>query len=203
MLSPGADRSHFYPDAAPILIKLIGDQKTRKVLGAQILGLGEASKRLDVLATALRFGATADDLATLDLGYSPPYSEALDNVIQAANIMRNKLDGLAQSVSPVTVKQKLERNDDFILLDVRTPAEFAQRRINAPQVQLLPLSKLRDSLDELPRDKEIVSTCQISLRGYETFRILKGAGFDKVAFLDGGIAAWPYALALGSAGKTG
>ena len=54
---------------------------------------------------------------------------------------------------------------------------------------------------EIPRDKEIVAFCKISLRGYEAARILLGAGFapDKVAIMDGGLTAWPYPKANGRA----
>jgi rhodanese-related sulfurtransferase len=72
-------------------------------------------------------------------------------------------------------------------------------RIEDPRVKLVPLGKLRASLDELPRDKEIVTFCKISLRGYEAQRILDGAGFENVRFMDGGVVAWPYEVATGAA----
>lgn len=61
-------------------------------------------------------------------------------------------------------------------------------------VLAIPLGKLRERAGELPRDKEIVPFCKISLRGYEAARILLEKGLDpeKVTFLDGGIVAWPY-----------
>ena len=175
-LSPAPDHAHYYPGAKVILVKLIADADTRKVLGVQVVGPGEAAKRVDVVASALCFGATVDDLATLDLGYAPPYSGALDNVIHAANIIRNKLDGVAKAISPIKVKAKMEAVDSFVLLDVRGPSEYEMMRIKDPRVKLIPLGRLRDSLDQLPRDKEIIPFCKISLRGYEAQRILEGAG---------------------------
>ncbi|HEY63716.1 MAG TPA: FAD-dependent oxidoreductase [Caldilineae bacterium] len=197
-LAPGPDKPHYYPTAQTLLIKLIADADTRRLLGIQAVGPGEADKRVDVAATALRFKATVDDVATLDLTYAPPYSQALDNLIHAANIVRNKIDGLAESISPQEVKAKMDRGDDFILLDVRSPAEYEAVRIEDPRVRLIPLGRLRPSLDDLPRDKEIIPFCKISLRGYEAYRILKGAGFTNVRFMDGGIVAWPYELKQGA-----
>jgi rhodanese-related sulfurtransferase len=197
-LAPGPDKPHYYPTAQTLLIKLIADADTRRLLGIQAVGPGEADKRVDVAATALRFKATVDDVATLDLAYAPPYSQALDNLIHAANIVRNKIDGLAESISPQEVKAKMDRGDDFILLDVRSPAEYEAVRIEDPRVRLIPLGRLRPSLDDLPRDKEIIPFCKISLRGYEAYRILKGAGFTNVRFMDGGIVAWPYELKQGA-----
>ena len=193
-LIPGADRPHYYPGAQQIIVKLIADAKTRKVLGSQIIGPGEAAKRIDILATALSMGATIDQVANLDLAYAPPYSEALDNVIHAANVLRNILDGVTRKVTAAEVKARLDSGEDFVLLDVRSPQEYEAVRIEDPRVKLLPLGKVRSSLASLPKDKPIVTFCKVSLRGYEAERILSGAGFPDVAFMEGGIATWPYEL---------
>jgi len=197
-LAPAPDHAHYYPGAKVILVKLIADARTRRVLGIQVVGPGEAVKRVDVVATALCTGATVDDLAYLDLGYAPPYSGALDHVIHAANIIRNKLDGIAKAISPIEVKAKMDAGEDFVFLDVRGPAEYEAMRIEDPRVKLIPLGKLRSSLDQLPKDKEIITFCKISLRGYEAQRILEGAGFEHVRFMDGGVIAWPYEIVQGS-----
>ena len=194
-LCPGPDRAHYYPGAATLLVKLIADAASRKVLGTQILGPGDADKRVDVMATALRFGATVDDLANLDLGYTPPFSEAMDNLHHAANILRNKIDGVAEGLSPFEVRAKLNNGEDFVLLDVRSPVEVEALRIDAPNITYLPLGKLRNELAHLPTDKPIVTFCKVSLRGYEALRILKGAGFENVSFMDGGVVAWPFEYA--------
>jgi NADPH-dependent 2,4-dienoyl-CoA reductase/sulfur reductase-like enzyme/rhodanese-related sulfurtransferase len=191
---PGADRPHYYPGSQQIILKLIADAKTRKVLGAQILGPGEVAKRIDVLTTAMSLGATVDQVANLDLAYAPPYSEALDNVIHAANGLRNILDGVTRKVTAAEIKARLDSGEDFLLLDVRSPQEYEAVRIEDPRVKLLPLGKLRSSLTALPKDKPIVTFCKVSLRGYEAERILSGAGFTDVAFMEGGITTWPYAL---------
>lgn len=194
---PGPDRAHYMPAAQTLLIKLVVDANDGRVLGAQVVGPGDVNKRLDVLATAMHFRATVDDLSAIDLSYAPPYSSAIDPVATAANVVRNKREGLAPSLTPIQVKEKMDRGDDFILLDVRTPGEYEAMRIDDPRVRLLPLDKLRSRLSELPRDKEIVTLCKVSLRGYEALRILAGAGFENVRLMDGGLAAWPYTTVSG------
>ena len=161
-------------------------------MGGQVVGPGESAKRIDVLATALTFGAVVDDVANLDLAYAPPYNSALDPLHNAANVIRNKQSGYARTLTPMEVKNKLERGDDFIFLDVRSPAEWEACRIEATQVRLLPLRELRRRLDELPKDAEAVLFCQTSVRAYQAQRILDGAGFKDIKFMDGSIAAWPY-----------
>ncbi|MDD3375453.1 MAG: FAD-dependent oxidoreductase [Candidatus Omnitrophica bacterium] len=190
LLSPAPDKAHFYPDAKPIFIKMIIDKKTRRILGFQAVGLGEVDKRIDVAATAITANMTVDQIANLDLCYAPPYSPAMDNIITAANIARNKLDGLYLSLTPDEVKKKMENSEDFILLDVRSQEEYDETYIE--NSTLIPLGQLRKRISEIPDNKEIIVFCKISLRGYEAALILQANGFKNVKVMDGGIVAWPY-----------
>jgi NAD(P)H-nitrite reductase large subunit len=93
-------------------------------------------------------------------------------------------------ITPMEVRTMLETRRDFVILDVRSPAEHQQEQLD--HATLIPLGALRSRLSELPRDKEIVTFCKVSLRGYEAARILQGAGFPRVKVMDGGMAVWPY-----------
>lgn len=192
VLSPSPDKAHFFPGARPIMLKLIAERGTGRILGLQAAGEGAVDKRLDAAATAITFKATAEQLAQVDLAYAPPFSAAMDNLIVAADILKNKLSGHARGISPRDVKRKFDEQDDFFLLDVRSPAEHNEMGIGG--AKLIPLGMLREKLDELPKDKEIVTFCKVSLRGYEAQKILNAAGFENVRFMDGGIMAWPYEL---------
>ena len=189
-LGPAPDKAHFMPGAKPLLLKLIVDSKTRRLIGAESVGPGAGDKRIDVAAMAITAGMTVDELANADLCYAPPYSPAMDNIITAANIARNKLDGYMIGVSSEQVHRMLEEAEDFVFLDVRSPGEYDQVRLQGST--LIPLGALRSRLDELPNDKSIVTFCKISLRGYEAALILKAAGFKDVRVMDGGIVMWPY-----------
>jgi len=193
-LVPGYEHATYYPKGREILVKLVAEKATKRLLGGQVVGPGETAKRVDVLATALTFSATADDLANTDLSYAPPYNSALDPLHNAANVIRNKQAGYARALTPMEVESKFRSGDDFIFLDVRSPAEWDTQRIEAPQTRLLPLRELRRKLDKLPRDAEIVIFCHSSVRAYQAQRILDGAGFKNVKFMDGSIAAWPYEI---------
>ncbi len=187
---PSPDRAHYYPGTNYIRLKVVVDAKTGKVIGAQCTGLGVVDKRIDVLATAIQAGMTVDDLSNLDLAYAPPYSAALDAVITAANVAKNKRDGLFEGITAFELREKLEKGEDVIVLDVRSDDEFRQRRIETEKLLHIPLLELRERVSELPKDKEIVVVCQLGLRGYEAARILKGYGFEKVKVLEGGMAFW-------------
>jgi rhodanese-related sulfurtransferase len=189
-LMPALDRAHFMPNAALIMIKLIADAKTRKLLGMQAIGYGEVAKRMDVAVTALTGGLTVDDVANLDLSYAPSYSNALDNIHTACNIIRNKLDGYMAGISPVEARRILDAGEELAFLDVRTHAEFEDQRLEG--CIHIPLPVLRARLSELPRDKDIAVYSQSSLSAYEAFIILRAEGFTKVKVLDGGLLMWPY-----------
>lgn len=192
-LAPGPDKAHFMTAARPLMLKLVADRGTRKLLGAQAVGPGAGDKRIDVAAMALTAGMTVDQLAHADLCYAPPYSPAMDNILTAANVLRNKLDGVFRGVSAETLKAELDSGQPPALLDVRTPGEVEQAHL--PGSLFIPLGALRGRLDEVPRDRPVVCFCKVSLRGYEAARILQAAGYDDVRVLDGGLAMWPYALA--------
>ena len=198
VLCPGPDMPHYYPTARPMCIKLVVNRRTRQLIGFQAVGHGDVAKRLDVAATAMSFGATIDAIAHLDLGYAPPYSPPLDPILTAVHIAQNKLDGITRAISPVEFKQRMDLGDtEMVLLDVRSPKERTEVLLPYEDRTIhIPLGALRERTAELPKDKWIIPFCKLSLRGYEAERILSGAGFPHVAFLDGGVLGWPYELVV-------
>ena len=190
------ENASYYPGGREILVKLVAEKSSGRLLGGQAIGPGEVAKRIDVLATGLAFGATAEDVANFNLAYAPPFSNAMDPLHKAANVIRNKISGCAAALNPMEVKHLLETNENAILLDVRSPGEWDSCRIETPQTKLLPLGELRSKLDSLPRDAEIVIYCQTGTRAYQAQRILASEGFENVTFLDGGIIAWPYGVTV-------
>ncbi len=194
VLWAGPDMPHYMPQSKPIIIKMVASRQSRKLLGVQAIGLGDASKRLDVGASAIYFGATVDDIANIDLGYAPPFAPPIDPIATTAHVLANKLEGIARSLSPLEAKQRIDRGDDILLLDVRTPDEYRMLRLPYANVIHIPLGALRQKAQELPRDKDILAFCKVSLRGYEAQLILNSEGFKRVWFIEGGLAAWPFEL---------
>lgn len=191
----GPDRPHYMPGAQQIIVKMIASKSDRKLLGVQIAGKGDVSKRLDVAATVIRFGGTLEELTDIDFGYAPPYAPPLDPLAVAAHLMINKLDGIANGISAQEARSRIEQGN-ITLLDVRSPDEIRESRLPYDMVKI-PLGAVRTRLEELPRDREIITLCKVSMRGYEAQRILNAAGFDNVSFIEGGITAWPYGLKSG------
>lgn len=193
-LCPRRDFSHYIPGARFFFVKLVAERGTGKVLGCQVLGEGDGVKRIDVVASVLRYGGDVNALADMDLAYAPPYSEVMDAIVHAANVIRNKIDGLAHGVSPVEMREKLESDEEFLFVDCRPNDAFTAQTIRDRRTVNVPLDNMRSMLDQLPRDREIILFCNTSITAYVAERMLRNLGYEDVKFLDGSIRAWPYAL---------
>jgi NADPH-dependent 2,4-dienoyl-CoA reductase/sulfur reductase-like enzyme/rhodanese-related sulfurtransferase len=191
-LAPQRDRTHYHPGSGMLILKVIADRVSGRLLGVQGIGPGEVVKRIDVAASVLHFGGTVSDLIELDLGYAPPFNTPVDPLQHAANALVNKLDGIVETISADELKAKLDTDEAFVLLDVRLEKEARHRKIDDPRRVLVTLSELRRRLAELPRDKEIIIICDIGVRSYEAYRLLRGAGFTRVKSVEGGMRAWPF-----------
>ena len=171
----------YYPGAFPMNIKLLF-APDGKVLGAQIVGYEGVDKRIDVLASAIRFGGTVYDLEELELAYAPPYSSAKDPVNMAGYVASNQLKGDMVTIFWDQV-DSLDR-ERVLLLDVRAPEEADTGSI-AGSLNI-PLNELRERIHEVPRDKEIIVYCKMGLRAYIAYRTLVQMGYKNVRNLSGG-----------------
>ena len=141
---------------------MIFEKGTGKILGAQIVGYEGVDKRIDVLATVIRFGGTAEDLTKLELAYAPPYSSAKDPVNMAGFVIQNLLTGKVKNFHWHDV-DALPRDGSVTLLDTRTRGEYRNGHIDG--FINIPLDSLRERLDELDPTKPVYLTCQVGLRG--------------------------------------
>jgi len=172
--------AHYYPGAKPVLIKIVAEEGTGRLLGAQVLGERGVDKRVDVLATAIAGKMSVFDLENLDLAYSPPFGSANDPVNVAGFVASHIAQGDITTVAPDMWKP----NGEF-LLDVRDADELEEFGKLKNSVNI-PLAQLRDRLGELPRNRRIVTYCQKGQRGYLAACALCGHGFEDVANLRGG-----------------
>lgn len=166
----------YYPGATPMTIKLLFTPEKGKVLGAQIVGYDGVDKRIDVLATAIRAGMTVFDLQELELAYAPPFSSAKDPVNLTAYAAANLLNGDIDVVHWPQVPERTAQGS--FLIDVRTPGEFAHSQ--APGAYNIPVDEIRERLQEIPRDREILLYCHVGIRSYIAARILRQLGYQAV-----------------------
>ncbi len=168
-----AQHAGYYPGATTIHMKVLFHPESGKLLGAQAVGNEGVDKRMDVLALALRAGMTVLDLEHVELCYAPPYGSAKDPVNMAGFMASNVLRG---DVRLCHVSDLQARDEKTYLVDVRTPGEFARGTI--PGAVNIPIDELRERLNEVPRERELLVFCQVGLRGYLACRILQAHGIS-------------------------
>ena len=173
----------YYPDALPMTIKVVFSPADGKLLGAQIVGYDGVDKRIDVLAQVIKKGGTVEDLTRVEQAYAPPYSSAKDPVAIAGYVAGNIISGKMKPAYWREVRDA--KPGSFVLVDVRTPMEFAAGAL--PGAVNVPLDSMRSRLDDIPRDRPVVLYCGVGLRGYLASNILRHHGFDNVRNLIGGI----------------
>ena len=183
--------ANYYPGAMPMTIKVIFSPDNGKLLGAQIVGVDGVDKRIDSFAMAIKQGLSITSLMEIEHAYAPPYSSAKDPVAMSAYVAGNILNG---KMTPLYWRDLLStKSEERVLIDVRTPEEYALGTID--DAINIELDTLRERLNEIPRDKPIFLFCGVGLRGYLASNILKANGFSDVRNLIGGIRTYNIATA--------
>ncbi len=175
----------YYPGAKQMVLKLLFAPGDGRILGAQAVGREGVEKRIDVLAMAIQARMTVFDLEEAELCYAPQYGSAKDPVNMAGFVAAAVLRGDHPVVHADQVAARVA--EGALLLDVRTPAEFAEGHL--PDARNLPVDDLRDHLQDLPRDRPLVVYCRVGQRGYVATRILAQEGFQ-VSNVSGGYLTW-------------
>lgn len=179
------NHASYYPGSSDLTIKALFTVPEGKLLGAQIIGGRGADKHIDVFASVKRMGGTIHDLKEHEAAYAPPFNSAKDPMNMVGFVAENILEGLVKFRTPMHMDQD---KPDTILLDVQ---ENEERQMGFIEGSVhIPLSELRDRLDELDKDQDYTAYCAIGVRGYMASRILEQEGFKNVYVLAVGISAW-------------
>ncbi|HIG0360754.1 TPA: FAD-dependent oxidoreductase [Clostridium sporogenes] len=178
---PG-DKVGLMPDCEPLHFKLIFEIPTGKVLGAQAIGKGNVDKRIDVIATAIKFGATVDDLRDLELCYAPPFGTAKDVVNFAGYVACNLLQGEFKQVREKDIRNIVR--EKALIIDVREKHEYELSHIIG--AKNISLSELRDRINEIPKDEPVYLHCRSAQRSYNALKALKNLGYENIYNVSGG-----------------
>ena len=185
------DRVGMMPGSTPMHYKLIFEVPSGRVLGAQAISKGDAPKRIDIVATLIKFGGTVDDLRDLELCYAPPFSTAKDAGNYAALVAGNLLEGRFKQVRVDAVRGLVQSG--ACIIDVREEGEYALGHLKT--AVNIPLSQLRQRLDEIPRNRPVYLHCRSSQRSYNAVLALQAHGFKDVYNISGsflGICLYEY-----------
>ena len=175
-----AHHASYFPGAQNMTLKIVYRPTDGKLLGAQAIGGDGCDKRIDVVATALHFGGTIDDLTKLDLAYAPPFGSAKDPLHMAAFVAENDLEDRPQLV------EFDEELDGFQVIDVRNAAEIAKM----PLVGAIhiPVDELAMRWTELDPQRPTITVCHSGKRAHVAACWLRGHGFANVKNLNGGMS---------------
>lgn len=185
------DKVGLMPDNNHLHFKLIFEVPTGKVLGAQSIGKGNVDKRVDIVATLIKMGGDIDDLRDLELCYAPPFGTAKDAVNHAALVALNIMNNTFKQVHVSDVRKLVEEN--AYIIDAREKNEYEEGHIiNAVNI---PLSEIRNRIDEIPTDKPVYIHCRSAQRSYNASVLLGHLGFENIYNISGsflGICFYEY-----------
>ena len=173
-----------YMRGQEMVIKGIADRGTGRLLGAQIVGYGGVDKRIDVLATAITFGALAEDLFHLDLAYAPPFATTKDPVMYTGMILENALHRGRPLITADDLDALAASGEPCTIIDARVPAQFAKRHV--PGAVNIPHDRLRAAAETLDPEALTVTYCNKGTTGNAAQNILLNKGFKRVYNLSGG-----------------
>jgi rhodanese-related sulfurtransferase len=185
-------RASYYPDGREIVLKLVYERPSGRLLGGQAFGEKGVEKRIDALCTALHGKMTLNDLAEIDFSYSPPFSSANDLLNLAAFAGQNDLSGYAPLIGAEKAQKLLAgptgtEQTRPVILDVRNLNEYGTSHVRG--ALHIPVDELRLRLDEVPREALILIYCRSGFRSHLALRILKGNGCKNVHNITGGYVA--------------
>jgi len=184
-----SDRPDYYPEHASIVVKLVYEPMTMRLIGLQAAGAGDICRRIDVFSSYLQHQATVADLLEHEHAYAPPFSEALDPLHHLAAMALARERG---TVFVCAAQARDIASDDALWLDVREPDEIASAQLpigeNISRVQI-PLADLRGRLNDIDRGRTLYVVCRRGPRAYQASVLLQSQGFDKVHIIGGGTTA--------------
>lgn len=173
-----------YLGGKELTIKAIADKQTSRVLGAQIIGPQGADKRIDVIATAISFGAVAEDLFHLDLAYAPPFATTKDPILYTGMALDNAINRNRPLMTPHELIRLQSKGEQLQIIDTRSPKQFNVSHV--PGAINIPLADLRAQLKKLNKTLPTITYCNKGVTGNAAQNILINAGFEKVYNLSGG-----------------
>ena len=185
------DKVGLMPSSNPLHFKLVYEVPTGRIVGAQAIGKGNADKRIDVIATLITMNGTLEDLKELELSYSPMFSTAKDVVNLAALVATNIMAGRFKQVRVSEVRSLVESG--AVIIDVREPNEFANGALKG--AKNIPLSQLRERMNEIPKDVPVYVHCRSAQRSYNAVMALNNSGYQNVSNISGsflGISLYEY-----------
>ncbi|HBB5271931.1 TPA: FAD-dependent oxidoreductase [Listeria monocytogenes] len=173
-----------YLGGKELTIKALADKSSGRIIGAQIIGQQGVDKRIDVIATAISFGAVAEDLFHLDLAYAPPFATTKDPILYTGMALDNAVNNGTPLMTPTELIQKQANGEKLQIIDTRSKKQY--EKSNVEGAVHIPLGDLRARLMELDKELTTITYCNKGVTGNAAQNILLNEGFRDVYNLSGG-----------------
>ncbi|MCO7181253.1 FAD-dependent oxidoreductase [Lactococcus formosensis] len=172
-----------YMHGKEMVIKAVADKLTHRILGVQIIGSQGVDKRIDVFASTITLGVTAEDLFHMDLAYAPPFSTTKDPVAYTGMALTNALT-TAPLITPHDLMELQKNNENITIIDTRAPKSYEKNHV--PNAINIPLAELREKASTLDKNKKTIVYCNKGVTGNASQNVLRNEGFKEVYNLSGG-----------------
>ena len=176
------DKAGYYPGASSFIIKLVADRTTDRFLGIQVLGAGEVDKVVDIAVMALSMKAKVADMEDLDLSYAPPFSTAIHPLVTAVNVLKNKMTGRMDSITPAQFAQGEAQGRTIVDLGKTATIDGAQ---------FVELEDVKPGYNGLSKEEPLLLVCTRGRRAYMSQVQLKASGYENTKVLEGGLTFNP------------
>ncbi|MFP4562470.1 MAG: FAD-dependent oxidoreductase [Spirochaetia bacterium] len=177
----GTDNSVYHGESGTIFIKVCCDAETRRVIGAQAIGSGDASGKISLLAACISAGMTLSEVFRLDLGYAPFFNQPIDIVQTACGVLENKLEGFIRTLS----REDLEELPEDAVPVFINPDQMNNEFLLPGSFEIHP-ERIRTEGLPFGKDRFLLLYCRTSALAYQAYGYLKNAGYYNVSVLEGG-----------------
>jgi len=187
------DRAHFFPNQAVVILQMVFDKRTRRVLGVQGFGMmnDSLSARINTAAALIAHGATIEDFSNVEMAYAPPFSSAIDSINAVAYVAENLCDGRFRQLDLdrfFSWMDDMESHPDWAVLDIRHPKEAQPyvEKYSPEKWVAINYEEIRQRYNEVPDDKCLIILCNAGTRSYEVQVFLDHVGKTNNYVLGGG-----------------
>ena len=173
------DKAHYYPGSGNFVIKLVADKTTHAVLGVQVAGPGAVDKIVDTCVAGIMMKARLEDYDFMDLSYAPPFSTAINPLVQACYVLENKINGVLESITPY--EYACGKAEGYEVIDVNNAPTI-------PGAKFAAFDKLEEVFKDTPKDKKLLLVCARGRKSYLVQNRMKAMGFTGTKSLEGGVS---------------
>ncbi len=173
------DKPHYMADSGAVVIKVIGDRRSLRLLGVQAVGSAAVDKIADSAVVGISLGAKVSDYVSMDFSYAPPFSTAIHPLAAACTVFMNKIGGQLMSVTPMEYASGAVSG--YKLIDAHPAPTLV-----GTGAEWVDVTKPESVVGKYAKDEKLLLVCARGKRGYLLQNKLRALGYENTRVLEGG-----------------